>query len=89
MNAVGEVNLYFTIHIWQANSLGFAHASQQLIVQEIDLEIALRKRLLDTAQSRITWALLLQEALEKEVKGVPIVLRSCVLVADIYYPPSY
>ncbi|KAH9942886.1 hypothetical protein B0H21DRAFT_823826 [Amylocystis lapponica] len=38
---------------------------QQVVLEELDLEIALRQRLSETVQSRITWALLLQESLEK------------------------
>ena len=32
---------------------------------QVDLEIALRHRLADTVQSRISWALILQESLQK------------------------
>lgn len=39
---------------------------RQLIAEEIDLEIAIRQRLLNTIDSRITWALLLQEALARD-----------------------
>ncbi|KAG2133346.1 hypothetical protein DEU56DRAFT_420724 [Suillus clintonianus] len=38
----------------------------QLIAEEIDLEIAIRQRLLNTIDSRITWALMLQEALTRD-----------------------
>ncbi|KAG1780601.1 hypothetical protein EV702DRAFT_1042864 [Suillus placidus] len=39
---------------------------RQLIAEEIDLEIAIRQRLLSTIDSRITWALMLQEALARD-----------------------
>ncbi|KAG2360642.1 hypothetical protein BDR07DRAFT_1610633 [Suillus spraguei] len=39
---------------------------RQLIAEEIDLEIAIRQRLLNTIDSRITWALMLQEALAQD-----------------------
>ncbi len=45
---------------------------QQLLLEEIDLEIGLQDRLRATVESRITWALLLQEALEKDVNGAHI-----------------
>ncbi|KAI0826902.1 hypothetical protein BC628DRAFT_1418952 [Trametes gibbosa] len=38
---------------------------QQIILEEIDLEVAIRRRIADTAESRIAWALLLQESLQK------------------------
>jgi hypothetical protein len=41
---------------------------RRVILEEIDLEIALRERLASTVESRITWALLLQEALQKELR---------------------
>ncbi|EKM51788.1 uncharacterized protein PHACADRAFT_31601 [Phanerochaete carnosa HHB-10118-sp] len=41
---------------------------RRILLEEIDLEVALRERLTSTVQSRITWALLLQEALEKDVR---------------------
>ena len=41
--------------------------AQQIILEEIDLEVAIRQRIADTVQSRITWALLLQESLKKSV----------------------
>ncbi|KAG1732396.1 uncharacterized protein EDB91DRAFT_1251752 [Suillus paluster] len=40
---------------------------RQLISEEIDLEIAIRQRLLNTINSRITWALMLQEALARDL----------------------
>ncbi|KAI0632214.1 hypothetical protein C8Q77DRAFT_1158877 [Trametes polyzona] len=40
---------------------------QQIILEEIDLEVDIRKRIADTVQSRITWALLLQESLRKSI----------------------
>ncbi|KAJ3545524.1 hypothetical protein NM688_g5616 [Phlebia brevispora] len=42
---------------------------RQLLLEEVDLEIALQERLAATVQSRITWALLLQQAVEKDVSG--------------------
>ncbi|KAG2106557.1 uncharacterized protein F5147DRAFT_227287 [Suillus discolor] len=39
---------------------------RQLIAEEIDLDIAIRQRLLSTIESRITWALMLQEALTRD-----------------------
>lgn len=39
---------------------------RQLIAEEIDLEISIRERLLNTIDSRITWALMLQEALARD-----------------------
>ena len=36
---------------------------QQVALEEIDLEIALRQRLADTAQSRLGWAQLLRDSL--------------------------
>ncbi|KZT73877.1 hypothetical protein DAEQUDRAFT_721361 [Daedalea quercina L-15889] len=39
---------------------------QQLVLEEVDVELGLRQRLYETIHSRVTWALLLQEALEKE-----------------------
>ncbi|OSC97231.1 hypothetical protein PYCCODRAFT_1399215 [Trametes coccinea BRFM310] len=38
---------------------------QQLLLEEIDLEVAIRQRIANTVQSRITWALLLQQSLQK------------------------
>lgn len=35
------------------------------IVAEIDLEIALRRRVAETVESRISWALILQNLLKK------------------------
>ncbi|KAI0667615.1 hypothetical protein C8Q78DRAFT_1071727 [Trametes maxima] len=40
---------------------------QQIILEEIDLEVAIRKRIADTVNSRITWALLLQKSLSSGV----------------------
>ena len=34
-------------------------------VEEIDLEIAIRQRIAETIQSRMTWALLLQESVQR------------------------
>ncbi|KAI0927055.1 hypothetical protein AcV5_007694 [Taiwanofungus camphoratus] len=41
---------------------------KQIVLEELDLEIALRQRLSHTIQSRLTWALLLQETLEKDFR---------------------
>ncbi|GJE88777.1 hypothetical protein PsYK624_048630 [Phanerochaete sordida] len=41
---------------------------RRILLEELDLEVALRERLTSTVQSRITWALLLQEALQKELQ---------------------
>jgi hypothetical protein len=40
---------------------------QLLIAQEFDLEIALRKRLAATIESRVTWALILQQTLSNDI----------------------
>jgi hypothetical protein len=40
---------------------------RQLISEEIDLEIAIRQRILSSIDSRITWALMLQEALTRDL----------------------
>ncbi|KZT11963.1 uncharacterized protein LAESUDRAFT_160608 [Laetiporus sulphureus 93-53] len=42
---------------------------QQLVLEEVDLELGLRERLYETVHSRLTWALILQETLEKGLKG--------------------
>ncbi|TFY62462.1 hypothetical protein EVJ58_g3849 [Rhodofomes roseus] len=42
---------------------------QQILLEELDVEVGLRERLYETVNSRLTWALLLQEALEKEYPG--------------------
>lgn len=44
-------------------------AMRQVLAEELDLEIALRQRLLNAVESRITWALLLQESLMKDANG--------------------
>lgn len=36
-----------------------------MLLADIDLEIALKQRLADTIESRIAWALILQETLQK------------------------
>ncbi|KAH9841474.1 uncharacterized protein C8Q71DRAFT_884337 [Rhodofomes roseus] len=46
---------------------------QQIVLEELDVELGLRERLYETVNSRLTWALLLQEALEKEY---PVVARN-------------
>ncbi|CDO74440.1 hypothetical protein BN946_scf184972.g7 [Trametes cinnabarina] len=38
---------------------------QQLLLEEIDLEVAIRQRIADTVRSRIAWALLLQQSLQR------------------------
>ena len=43
---------------------------RQIVAEEIDLEIALRERLVETIESKITWALLLQEQLDKSSYGM-------------------
>lgn len=40
---------------------------RQLIAEEIDLEIAIQQRILGTIDSRITWALMLHEALTRDL----------------------
>ncbi|KAI0335802.1 hypothetical protein GY45DRAFT_1316533, partial [Cubamyces sp. BRFM 1775] len=45
----------------------YSPTAQQVLLEEIDLEVAIRQRIADTVQSRITWALLLQESLKKSV----------------------
>lgn len=35
------------------------------VLADLDLELSLRERLADTLESRISWALILQESLEK------------------------
>ncbi|KDQ50500.1 hypothetical protein JAAARDRAFT_51235 [Jaapia argillacea MUCL 33604] len=45
----------------------FHVTKKQLILEEIDLEIGLRERLAATVNSQITWALILQEALLKDL----------------------
>lgn len=40
---------------------------QLLLAQEFDLEIALRKRLAATIESRVTWALILQQTLSNDI----------------------
>ncbi|OCH91897.1 hypothetical protein OBBRIDRAFT_774513 [Obba rivulosa] len=42
---------------------------RQVILEEVDLEIGLRKRLSETVQSRLTWALVLQETLNREFRS--------------------
>ena len=39
---------------------------KRIVLEELDLELALKDRIAATVQSRITWALLLQESLNKE-----------------------
>lgn len=43
----------------------YSPSFQQIILEEIDLEVAIRHRIVDTVQSRLTWALLLQESLDR------------------------
>jgi hypothetical protein len=49
----------------------FTGQTKQLVLDELDLELALKDRVANTLQSRITWALLLQESLEKDLNGDP------------------
>lgn len=42
---------------------------QQIALEEIDLEIAIRQRIAETVQSRMTWALLLQESVQRTGQG--------------------
>ncbi len=44
---------------------GYCPTFQQLALEEIDLEIAIRQRIAETIQSRMTWALLLQESVQR------------------------
>lgn len=62
---------------------------RRLLVEEIDLEIALRRRLLETTQSRITWALLLQEALEKELKGASNPAFGLKYIDKMFFSPRF
>ncbi|EIW59252.1 uncharacterized protein TRAVEDRAFT_71391 [Trametes versicolor FP-101664 SS1] len=43
----------------------YSPSFQQIILEEIDLEVAIRQRIAHTVQSRLTWALLLQESLDR------------------------
>ncbi|KAI0647961.1 hypothetical protein C8Q79DRAFT_906409 [Trametes meyenii] len=54
---------------------------QQIILEEIDLEVAIRKHIADTVQSRIAWALLLQESLSNEFASRSDDIRSASLDA--------
>ncbi|KAI0372264.1 hypothetical protein BV20DRAFT_1051008 [Pilatotrama ljubarskyi] len=54
---------------------------KQIIFEEIDLEVAIRQRIAETVQSRITWALLLQESLQKGVTSRSEEFRSASLDA--------
>ena len=49
---------------------------QHLLAEEFDLEIALRKRLAATIESRVTWALILQEALSNDITSEFVSLHS-------------
>ncbi|KAA1474697.1 hypothetical protein DENSPDRAFT_343394 [Dentipellis sp. KUC8613] len=40
--------------------------ARQIVLEELDLETRIRQRLQETIQSRITWALLLQESLDRD-----------------------
>lgn len=46
---------------------GYTPTFQQIALEEIDLEIAMRQRIAETIQSRMTWALLLQESVQRAV----------------------
>ena len=48
---------------------GTSSSCRRVILEEIDLEIGLHERLSETVQSRITWAFLLQEALQHDLPG--------------------
>ncbi|KAI0070446.1 hypothetical protein K474DRAFT_1776796 [Panus rudis PR-1116 ss-1] len=42
---------------------------RRILLEEVDLEVSLRQRLASTIQSRLTWALLLQESLKRPASG--------------------
>jgi hypothetical protein len=42
-------------------------STRQLLGEEFDLEIALRQRLAATIESRVTWALILQDILSDDI----------------------
>ncbi|KAG6910869.1 hypothetical protein DXG01_007186 [Tephrocybe rancida] len=51
------------------------------IISELDLEIALRRRVAETIESRITWALILQESLKKGSSGSTASFKDAALEA--------
>lgn len=55
--------LFESTHFWPDN----AFRTRQLLAEEFDLEIALRQRLAATIESRVTWALVLQETLSNDI----------------------
>ncbi|KAH7915481.1 hypothetical protein BJ138DRAFT_997877 [Hygrophoropsis aurantiaca] len=57
--------MFYKISVWKEDDTD--SRIQQLVAEEIDFEIALRQRLAATIESRITWALLLEESLTKHV----------------------
>ena len=44
-------------------------ALKAVLNEELDIEIGLRNRLKETVESRLSWALVLQDALEKHQDG--------------------
>ncbi len=55
---------------------------QQLALEEIDLEIAIRQRIAETIQSRVTWASLLRESLQ--TTGVPGASRDVAALTPMF-----
>lgn len=49
--------------------LGLDEILRAILPEEIDLEIGLRARLIETVESRLAWGLALQDVLEKQVLG--------------------
>ncbi|TFY54519.1 hypothetical protein EVG20_g9669, partial [Dentipellis fragilis] len=49
--------------------------ARQIILEELDLETRIRQRLQETIQSRITWALLLQESLDRDSTNMTSIQR--------------
>ena len=45
---------------------------RRVVLQELDVEIALQERIARTVESRITWALLLQQAVQSDLTGAPV-----------------
>ncbi|TFY82298.1 hypothetical protein EWM64_g1713 [Hericium alpestre] len=50
-------------------------SARQLLLDELELETSIRQRLYDTIQSRLTWALILQESLQSDHHRPPIEQR--------------
>lgn len=46
-----------------------AALTRRILLEEVELEIALQERIARTVQSRITWALLLQQAVNSDLTG--------------------